>query len=263
MNLRHFAATSDHWVARTARTLRRGAMNIHVPAPKLIVRPLLWVFLAIRSTYYFLARVFVCEPLFKAYCTSYGRNLRTGVFMQWVQGKGTLIIGDDVTLYGKCSFNFGARFSRNPTLMIGDRTAIGHSVAFTVADRITVGNDVKIASGAHIFDAAGHPVEPEARRANMPTPHDKVRPIVIEDNVWIGTAATICPGVTIGEGSVVATKSVVTKSVPPLTLVAGNPAVIVRTFQRQKTKAAGRASDGSRRPTAVESRSSSFRIRCR
>jgi acetyltransferase-like isoleucine patch superfamily enzyme len=61
-----------------------------------------------------------------------------------------------------------------------------------------------------------------------PRPKLKTAPVKIADNVWVGMNAVILKGVTIGENSVVAAGSVVTKSVPPNTVVAGNPAVIVR-----------------------------------
>ena len=52
--------------------------------------------------------------------------------------------------------------------------------------------------------------------------------MVIEDNVWIGQYSTVLKGVTIGRGSIVATKAVVTKDVPPYSIVAGNPAKVVK-----------------------------------
>lgn len=55
------------------------------------------------------------------------------------------------------------------------------------------------------------------------------KPVVIEDDVWIGLRVTILPGVTIGKGSVIGASAVVTKSVPPYSVVAGNPAKIVKT----------------------------------
>jgi acetyltransferase-like isoleucine patch superfamily enzyme len=70
---------------------------------------------------------------------------------------------------------------------------------------------------------AGHPVEPDQRRAYF-----TAAPITIETNVWIGAAATVLPGVTVGAGSVVAAGAVVTRDVPPATLVAGVPARVVR-----------------------------------
>jgi acetyltransferase-like isoleucine patch superfamily enzyme len=58
--------------------------------------------------------------------------------------------------------------------------------------------------------------------------------VIIADNVWIGMNAVILKGVTIGENSVVAAGSVVTKSVPENSVVAGNPAVVVRKFESEK-----------------------------
>jgi acetyltransferase-like isoleucine patch superfamily enzyme len=70
---------------------------------------------------------------------------------------------------------------------------------------------------------SGHPVEPARRRAYI-----TAEPITIETNVWIATAATILPGVSIGADSVVAAGAVVTHDVPPATLVAGVPATVTR-----------------------------------
>jgi acetyltransferase-like isoleucine patch superfamily enzyme len=70
-----------------------------------------------------------------------------------------------------------------------------------------------------------HPLEPSRRRAATIG-----KPIVIEKSVWIATGATIIGGVTVGKNSVVAAGSVVTKDVPPNTLVGGNPARVIRSF---------------------------------
>jgi len=193
---------------------------------------MLWVYLTLRGAYYFVYRVFVCEPLFKAYCTRYGRGLRTGVYVHWVQGSGELILGDDVYVDGKCSFTFASRFSDRPVLEVGDRTIIMHDCFFTVGRRITIGRHCMLAGGVWMFDAGGHPTDPAARLAGLPPPPDKVRPITIGDNVWIGMKCLIFPGTTIGEGSVVAAGSVVRGEVPPYTVVAGNPARVVAVLEK-------------------------------
>lgn len=223
-NLRKFLAASEHPAARAARAARRGVHRFTLPAPRLLVRPALVAFLTARSLYYFAARTLVCEPLFKAYCTRYGRRVRTGVFIHWVQGKGDLILGDDVLIDGKCSFTFAARFADRPTLEIGDRSGIGHNGTFSVGKRITIGRDCRIASGVWIFDSNGHPADPEARLAGLPPDPDEVRPVTIGDNVWIGARSIIFPGVTVGEGSIVSAGAVVMSDVTPNTVVAGNPA---------------------------------------
>jgi serine acetyltransferase len=198
--------------------------NFGIPAPRVLTVPLLAVFLTLRSTYYFIVRVFLCEPFFKAYCTSYGPGLHTDVFFHWIQGRGELIIGENVLIDGKCSFTFAARFSAQPTLIIGDNTGIGHACSFTIGKKISIGRHCRIGGNVWIFDSPGHPADPVARMAGSPVADDEVKPVMIEDNVWIGQKAIIMPGVTIGQGSIVAAGAVVMVNVPPNTMVAGNPA---------------------------------------
>ncbi len=87
-----------------------------------------------------------------------------------------------------------------------------------IADNVMIGPNVSIIT-------AGHPLEPSQRRSATIG-----RPIVIEKNVWIAAGATIIGGVTVGENSVVAAASVVTRDVSPNTLVAGNPAKVIRSI---------------------------------
>jgi acetyltransferase-like isoleucine patch superfamily enzyme len=89
---------------------------------------------------------------------------------------------------------------------------------------LDIGDDVMIAPNVSII-TTGHPLEPSRRRAYIET-----KPIVIERNVWIATGATIIGGVTVGENSVVAAGAVVTKDVPPNSLVAGVPAKVIRSL---------------------------------
>ena len=184
----------------------------------------LGVFLFFRSVFYWMRRVLVAEVLFKAYCRSYGRRLRTDIFIHWVQGRGDLIIGDDVVIDGKCTFTFAARYTRRPTLIVGSGSGIGHECAFTIGKSITIGRKCRIATGVWMFDSHGHPADPQTRLQDFAAPEAEVKPIRIEDNVWIGGRAVIYPGVTIGEGSVVSACAVVTADVPPYSIVAGNPA---------------------------------------
>lgn len=230
-NLYRFLATSDHPLAHAARGLRRAVADLAVPAPRPVVVPMRMAFEAAREAYYFGARVLVSEPLLKAYAKEYGKGVHSGTFVHFIRGNGDLILGDNVTLDGQCIIIFAARFAERPTLTIGDGTGIGHECRFTVGKAIRIGKDCRIASRVVIFDSNGHPADPEARLAGAPPAEDEVRPVVIEDNVWIGMGAMIFPGVTVGEGSVVSAGAVVLADVPPYTVVAGNPARAVRSLR--------------------------------
>jgi len=234
--LRRWLALSEHPLASAARKIRKAVVAFSLPAPALVVRPLLAIYLALRKCYYFLVRVFICEPLFKAYCTQYGRGVRTGVYIHWVQGSGKLILGDNVLVDGKCSFHFAVRYTKDPTLRVGDNTVIGHGCNFTVGRQITIGKHCLIAGGVNMFDAPGHPTDPSLRKSGAPANAEDVRPIEIHDNAWIGAQSIVFPGVSVGEGSVVATGSVVMNDVPPYTLVSGNPARVIARLPGARTQ---------------------------
>ena len=107
-------------------------------------------------------------------------------------------------------------------ITVGRAVFIGYECAFTDHAAINIADQVMIAHKVNLV-TAGHPVEPDKRRSYI-----TAEPITIETNVWIGAAATILPGVTIGTDSVVAAGAVVTNDVPPATLVAGVPATVIR-----------------------------------
>lgn len=98
---------------------------------------------------------------------------------------------------------------------------INENVTITCAKKVTIGKNAHIAREAVIRDYDGHYIEDVNYRT--------AKPVVIGDNVWIGYRAMILKGVTIGDNSIVAANSVVTKDVPPNCIVAGNPAKIIRT----------------------------------
>jgi acetyltransferase-like isoleucine patch superfamily enzyme len=220
-------ATSERAPARALRRLRRQFIAFRVPAPRLIAKPVLAAFLALRGVYAFVVRVFICEPLFKAHCKSYGRRLRTDCHLHWVSGPGDIIVGDDVQLDGKITFTFARRFADRPTLEIGDGTGIGHDCEFTVGRRISVGRKCILSGGILIMDSNGHRADPQERLGGRPPDDEDVRPVAIGDNVWIGKKCIIFPGVRIGEGSVISAGSVVRGHVPPFSVVAGNPAKVM------------------------------------
>jgi acetyltransferase-like isoleucine patch superfamily enzyme len=114
---------------------------------------------------------------------------------------------------------FYTDFGKN--IRTGKRVFINHCCEFMDRGGITIGNDVLIAPKVNLI-TIGHPLNPANRRATC------TAPIYIKNGVWIGVGATVMPGVTVGENSVVAAGAVVTKDVPPNTVVAGVPAKIIK-----------------------------------
>ena len=104
---------------------------------------------------------------------------------------------------------------------IGEDCFIQQCCTFFGRCGITIGNGVFIGPKVNLI-TINHDTDPENRSATYG------KPIVIEDKVWIGINSTVLPGVRIGYGSIIGANSVVTKAVPPMTIVAGNPARVIK-----------------------------------
>lgn len=139
-----------------------------------------------------------------------------------------MYIGDQAYFFENINLIAFYKAKPNPTIIIGDDVNLGFEATLSCADKITIGNRVLMAHFASIYDNNNHPIDPDARSKNMPIGKDDFAPVTIEDDVWIGAHAVVLKGVTVGHGSVVALGSVVIKDVPPMTVVAGNPARVVK-----------------------------------
>ncbi len=120
---------------------------------------------------------------------------------------------------------FYTDFGRNTR--VGQNVFANHACTFMDRGGITIEDEVLIGPKVNLI-TTNHPLNPAERHSTVS------RPIVIRKNAWIGAAATILPGVTIGENAVVAAGAVVTKDVPAGTVAAGVPARIVGSSERVK-----------------------------
>lgn len=112
------------------------------------------------------------------------------------------------------------------TIDIGPRTGINYGTSISAHKLVRIGSDCRIGTYVIMMDNDYHQMEDRDK------PGDS-EPIIIEDNVWIGSRAIVLKGVTIGRDSVVGAGSVVTRDVPPRCFVAGVPARLVRTLPQR------------------------------
>jgi maltose O-acetyltransferase len=110
-------------------------------------------------------------------------------------------------------------------ITVGPRTFVNMGLTALDVAEIRIGADCQIGPHVQLLTPT-HPVEPQPRRDKL----EAARPITIEDNVWLGGGVIVCPGVTVGEHSVVGAGAVVTRDVPPNSVAVGNPARVVRSI---------------------------------
>ena len=108
---------------------------------------------------------------------------------------------------------------------IGARSFVNFGLVALDVARITIGDDVQIGPSVQLLTAT-HPVAAQPRRAKW----EAASPITIGNNVWLGGGVIVCPGVTIGDDSVVGAGAVVVKDLPAGVLAVGNPARVIRTI---------------------------------
>lgn len=110
-------------------------------------------------------------------------------------------------------------------ITIGAGTFINYNLTALDVAPITIGKDCQLGPNVQLLTPT-HPVEPQPRRDKL----EGAKPIVLEDNVWLGGGVIVLPGVTIGENSVVGAGAVVTKDIPANSIAVGNPARVVRSI---------------------------------
>jgi maltose O-acetyltransferase len=110
-------------------------------------------------------------------------------------------------------------------IRIGRNGFVNYGCVFLDCNLITIGDDAQIGPGVHIYTAL-HPVDAETRRSGM----EAAKPVTIGHNVWLGGRSVICPGVTIGDNSVIGAGSVVVRDIPANRVAVGNPCRIIRKF---------------------------------
>lgn len=149
---------------------------------------------------------------------------------------GRITIGGDCLVEGSLVTETGEAH-----ISVGNNTFVGGQTLIDCIRAVSIGDDVLISFGCLITDSDNHNILYETRKNDLrdwrrDQSHDwnatPTAPVRIEKGAWLGARSIILKGVTVGEGAVVGAGSVVTKDVPPYTVVAGNPARVVKEIPR-------------------------------
>jgi acetyltransferase-like isoleucine patch superfamily enzyme len=127
-------------------------------------------------------------------------------------------IGKNSTFLMRCQFDFKKGLSIGENSVVNARCRLDNRGGIYIGDNVSISSDVIILTADHDMDS--------------PTFKGRIRTVTINNYAWVGTAAMIMPGVTIGEGAVVAAGAIVTKDVAPYHVVAGIPAKFIKERQR-------------------------------
>jgi maltose O-acetyltransferase len=153
-----------------------------------------------------------CERLLRAFNTELDEDARSRVL-------GDLLgqVAGDAYIRPPFFCDYGFNITIGTGAFLNFNCVVLDIVAVTIGDRVQIGPAVQIL-------AADHPLDPAVRSTGA----ENGRPIAIENDVWIGGGAIVCPGVTIGAGSAIGAGSVVTRDIPPGVVAVGNPCRVLR-----------------------------------
>lgn len=186
---------------------------------------------AILNIYHIIASNY----LFIGNNVKYQKFRTTGIPYVMIARGGSCSIGKNLSMNNGIKGNPIGCFERctlfvdkGANLVIGDNVGISQA-AIVCYTSIKIGNNVKIGGGTCIYDTDFHAIDPALRIDSKTDSANKIKkPVIIENNVFIGAHSLILKGVQIGENSVIGAGSVVTKSVPANQIWAGNPAKFIR-----------------------------------
>jgi acetyltransferase-like isoleucine patch superfamily enzyme len=145
--------------------------------------------------------------------------LNTSTDIDQIRDRLSEIIGTRIDKSTRVFIPFYTNFGQ--FISIGKNVFINHGCTFLDLGGITIEDDVLIGPKVNLL-SEGHPLEPDGRKVL------ELNRVLIRRNAWIGAAATVLPGVTVGENSIVAAGALVTKDVPDNTVVGGVPAKVIR-----------------------------------
>lgn len=221
----------DTAFAHKTKALIRGAFSARIP-PNPIHRLLLAERSMRRLVLFELARGLYYQPMFELQCAEVGANARLEITpeskLPFIDNC-SLVLGERVRINARTTFQGARNAPVKARIEIGSDSYLGSCVVLRAGLGIRLGKRVTVASNVILSSDPGHPLDPVRRRSEA-APLEDLRQITVGDDVWIAEGATILGGITIGDGAVIGARAVVTKDVAPRTVVAGNPAKLVKSL---------------------------------
>ena len=167
------------------------------------------------------------------------KNSRLIRFPFDIRNKSSIDLGKGLTTGVGCRIE-AFPLNKEIVLQFGSNIQMNDYVHITAMKSITIGNNVLLASKIYISDCSHGSYSGDENDSNPTTiPIDRklfAKPVVIEDNVWIGEFVSVLPGVTIGKGTIVGANSVVSRSLPEYVIAVGIPAIPIKKYNFQHSR---------------------------
>lgn len=234
LNIHYFkqwAKNSDHVLAKLIKALWFKIKTIEMPNIPYIFKLLYLIHMVLKQCIADVLRITYYTPIFKSRLSNQPKQLYLYGGLPVVIGSLEITMGNKVRLAAMTTISGRAVGTDIPQLMIGDNVGIAWRTSISVGNKIIIGNNVRIAGDCYLAGYPGHPLNAKSRAMGKPDHESQIGHIILEDDVWLATGVKVMPGVTIGQGTIVAAGSVVTKNLPSNVLAAGTPARVIKSIE--------------------------------
>ncbi|MDD9155117.1 acyltransferase [Aliivibrio sp. S4TY2] len=225
--LKQWLKNGESPLATTLFHIAKAIRHFELPTPQILNKLFYGLHKTIITQWQAFTHLVFYVPAFKGRLNSYGKRTLLYGGLPFFSGPLTMSIGNDCRISGQTTFS-GRTNSANPTLTVGNNVDICWQTTIAVGNKVVIGDNVRIAGQGFLCGYPGHPIDPIERARGKADLDSQVGDIILEKDVWLGSRVSIIGNVTVGEGTIVASGSVVTKSLPPFVLAGGNPAKVIK-----------------------------------
>jgi lipopolysaccharide O-acetyltransferase len=156
-----------------------------------------------------------------------------------IRGKKLISVGKGFVTGFNCRIDAYTESNKKLVIEIGNNVQINDNVHIGAVESITIGDNVLIASKVFITDHNHGDYSGDKQDSPEGIPQERLiysKSVNIERNVWLGEFVAVLPGVTIGEGSIIGTMSVVSRNIPPFSIAVGSPAKVIKKYNFETNK---------------------------